>query len=75
MDKQKFEIYHWEFFIDNDVINVYEKRSGDVIGWIKDITIPGPVLNQLLTIEEVFVKENYSEDQVNNWIENYIEYI
>jgi hypothetical protein len=27
MNKQSFEIFHWEFFIDNDVINVYEKRS------------------------------------------------
>ena len=52
MNKQSFEIFHWEFFIDHDVINVYEKRSGDVIGWIKDITIPGPILNQLLTILE-----------------------
>lgn len=75
MNKQSFEIFHWEFFIDDDVINVYEKRSGDVIGWIKNITIPGPILNQLLTIEEMFVKEHYNEEQVYNWIEEHIEYI
>jgi len=62
-------VYHWDFLVDSIdeyTINVCEIRSGDVIG-ILGVSTTLPDLEKKLS--------NYTEDQVNSWIENNIEYI
>lgn len=62
-------VYHWDFLVDSIdeyTINVYEIRTGDVIG-ILGVSITLPDLEKKLS--------NFTEDQVNNWIEDNIEYI
>lgn len=62
-------VYHWEFLVDSIdeyTINVYEIRTGDVIGTL-GISTTLPDLEKKLS--------NLTEDQVNSWIEDNIEYI
>lgn len=69
MNKDEFSLYHWEFYIDhddNDTIYVYETRTGDVIGAL----LYCPSLDSIKDILSV-----RTEDEVNDWIENNIEYI
>ena len=62
-------VYHWEFLVDSIdeyTINVYEIRTGDVIGTL-GISTTLPDIEKNLS--------NLTEDQVNIWIEDNIEYI
>ena len=63
--KEKFNIYHWEFFLNDDnLVEVYEERDGDVIGCIDCFDLD-------------YIKDytrNLSEDQVYNFIDSVIEY-
>ena len=63
------QVYHWQFIVDSTdeyTINVYETRSGNVIGTLpNNITLP--------KIEKDL--NDFSEEQVYNWIDNNIEYI
>ncbi len=71
IDKNRFKIYHWEFYVDEAdddyTVYVYETRSGDVMGSLTD--------TKSLTEVEQFLSQNFSEDDVFNWIDNNIEYI
>ena len=69
IDNSRLKVYHWEFFVDNldeYTINVYEIRSGDVIGTLgMEKTLP--------EIEQTL--NNFSEEEVFKWIDNNIEHI
>ena len=62
------QVYHWQFIIedtDEYTVNVYETRYANIIGHLKNnITLP--------EIEKGL--NNFSEEQVYNWIDNNIKY-
>ena len=68
MVRDKFNIFHWEFYEDegDPLVYVYETRSGDVIGYMTD----GYDLN---TIRKLFDNKNqFCEDDVNYFIDDNI---
>ena len=75
MGEKKFKIYHWEFFIQNNEIYVYETRDGDVIGYIMNKCLPESLPKYLDEIQKTFVDNNMSEEEVYDWIDNQIEYL
>ena len=70
MNKEKFNIYHWEFYIDykddDYTVYVYETRYCDVIGHLTNTKSLEEIENEL---------DGMSEDEVYNWIDNNIEYL
>ena len=72
MNKDEFSLYHWEFYVDhvapddNDIIYVYETRTCNVIGTLQ-------YCSSLDSIKDILSVR--TEDEVNDWIENNIEYI
>lgn len=64
--ENSFRKHHWKFFPyeDEDCINVYEERDGDVIGGIYDYSL-----------DELKEKiKDYSESELYDFIHSIIEY-
>lgn len=62
---KKLNIYHWEFYIEDCDIYVYDKRTGDVLGSIDNY--------ELDEINDILYE--HSESDVYDWIDRNINYI
>jgi hypothetical protein len=66
--KDKVNIYHWEFYIDHldSDYTVYDKRQGDVIGYLPNT----------LSLDEIWLfLKDFTEDEVYQWIDDNIGYL
>jgi len=67
------QVYHWQFISDSQNeyhVNVYETRSGDVIG-----ILTNRITNDIALQEIEKTLSNFSENEVYNWINDNVEYI
>jgi len=66
--RESFNIFHWEFYQDkgDPTVYVYEKRSGDVIGYIPNVQSVREIENDL--------SQDFTEEEVYLWIDNNIEW-
>lgn len=67
-DITEYEKFHWKFIWDEDHINVYEIREGDVIGGFYAPEAP-------FTLKDIMEKtQDMDEQEVFDFIEGYIEW-
>lgn len=68
--KDKVNIYYWEFYVDHldsdYTVYVYDKRQGDVIGYLPNT----------LSLDEIWLfLKDFTEDEVYQWIDDNIGYL
>lgn len=61
---EKLKLYHWEFYIDNHDMYVYDTRSGETLGYL-----PGYTLDD---INDICME---AEEDVYQWIDKNIKFI
>lgn len=67
---KEFEIYHWQFSENDGVFECYEKREGDIIGYLN----PGEDdVPQTIEGLEQYLSQ-MTEDEIFDWISGTIEW-